>query len=78
MTRLSCTGCGQRYYGAPSPGARCDLCHAPLVEAGWATPGRRHGLVPLPVVQPPLPAYPQTGGRDLFDAREQQPTDSGR
>jgi len=78
MTRLSCTGCGQRYYGAASPGARCDLCHAPLEEAGWATPGRRHRLVPLPVVQPPLPAYPQTGGRDLFDAREQQPTDSGR
>jgi len=77
MTRLSCTGCGQRYYGAASPGARCDLCHAPLVEAGWATPGRRHRLVPLPVVQPPLPAYPQTGGRDLFDTRE-QPTDSGR
>jgi hypothetical protein len=23
-------------------------------------------MVPLPVVAPPLPAYPQTGGTDLF------------
>jgi hypothetical protein len=77
MTRLSCTGCGQRYYGPPSPGARCDLCHALLEETGWATPGRRHGMVPLPVVAPPLPAYPQTGGRDLFGTPEQH-AGSGR
>jgi hypothetical protein len=77
MTRLSCTGCGQRYYGPPSPGARCDLCHALLEEAGWVTPGRRHGMVPLPVGEPPLRAYPQTGGTDLFGSPGRG-LDSGR
>jgi hypothetical protein len=66
MKRLSCTGCGQRYYGAPSQAHRCDLCNAPLEETGWSTPGRRAAMVPLPVVQPPLPAYPETGRMDLF------------
>jgi hypothetical protein len=74
MTRLSCTGCGQRYYGAPSQSLTCDLCHAPLVEAGWSTPGRRHASMPMPVVQPPLPAYPESGPNGSFDRDAHQPT----
>jgi hypothetical protein len=54
MTRLSCARCGQRYYGPPSPGLTCDLCHAPLEEHGWSPHGRRAEMVPLPVIQAPL------------------------
>ena len=60
MTKLSCVGCGQRYYGLPSQSLRCDFCHSPVEETMWNARGRRAAMAPLPVVQPPLPAYPQT------------------
>jgi hypothetical protein len=66
MTKLSCVACGQRYYGLPSQSLRCDFCHGPVERTGWNAGGRRAGMAPLPVVQPPLPAYLQsTGDRDL-------------
>lgn len=66
MTKLSCVGCGQRYYGLPSPALRCDFCHGPLEAIGWNGRGGRAGMAPLPAVQPPLPAYPQsTRDREL-------------
>jgi hypothetical protein len=49
MTKLSCTSCGQRYFGHWSPALRCDFCRAPLEETGWATHGRRAGVMALPV-----------------------------
>jgi hypothetical protein len=49
MTKLSCASCGQRYFGHWSPTLRCDFCHAPLEETGWATHGRRAGMMALPV-----------------------------
>ena len=49
MTKLSCASCGQRYFGHWSPALRCDFCHAPLEETGWATHGRRAGMMALPV-----------------------------
>jgi hypothetical protein len=62
MIKLSCSGCGQRYYGLPSQASRCDFCNAPLKETGWNTHGRRAAMMPIPVVQPPLPAYLESGG----------------
>jgi hypothetical protein len=62
MTKLSCSGCGQRYYGLPSQASRCDFCNAPLKETGWSTVGTRAAMMPIPVVQPPLPAYLESGG----------------
>jgi hypothetical protein len=67
MKKLSCVGCGQRYYGLPSPSLRCDFCHSPLEVTAWNARGRRAGIAPLPVVQPPLPAYLQSG-RELETA----------
>ena len=49
MTKLSCVSCGQRYIGHWSPALRCDYCHAPLDETGWATHGRRAAMMALPV-----------------------------
>lgn len=60
MTKLSCVGCGQRYYGLPSQSLRCDFCHSPVEETMWSAHGRRAAMAPLPVVQPPLPAYLQS------------------
>ena len=65
MMKLSCVGCGQRYYGL-SGGHRCDFCQSELEETGWHGAGIRAGLPPMPVVQPPLPAYPQSGKPDVF------------
>jgi hypothetical protein len=49
MTKLSCANCGQRYFGHWSPALICDYCHGPLEETGWATHGRRAGVMALPV-----------------------------
>lgn len=61
MAKLSCVGCGQRYYGLPSNALRCEFCHAPVQESRWSAPGVRAAMAPLPAVQPPLPAYVVSG-----------------
>ncbi|HKR98349.1 MAG TPA: hypothetical protein VJU79_02430 [Candidatus Dormibacteraeota bacterium] len=61
MNKLSCVMCGQRYHGTWSPDLVCDFCHAPLEESSRTHGGRRAGMVPIPLVRPPLPAYPQSG-----------------
>ena len=53
MTMLTCSRCGQRYYGLRAPGSTCDFCHSPLQEPDWHTHGRRAQMVPLPVVPAP-------------------------
>jgi hypothetical protein len=62
MTKLSCSGCGQRYYGLPSQATRCDFCNGLLEDTGWHAHGWRAAMMPIPVVQPPLPAYLESGG----------------
>lgn len=58
MTMLTCSRCGQRYYGLRAPGSTCDFCHSALQEPDWHTHGRRAQMVPLPVVPLPVVAAP--------------------
>jgi hypothetical protein len=67
MTMLSCSRCGQRYYGPRSHMASCPFCQGTLEEAGWGRPGRRTHLLPLPLVSQGAPDQSDNGDAGTLD-----------